>query len=75
MLLYSKPNCHLCEVMKSELNQIRQNYDFELEVINIENDEELFRKYKDRIPVLKINGVIIAKFRIDKELIKKKLEE
>ncbi len=61
--------------MKSELNQIRQNYDFELEVINIENDEELFRKYKDRIPVLKINGVIIAKFRIDKELIKKKLEE
>lgn len=61
--------------MKSELNQIRQNHDFELEEINIENDEELFRKYKDRIPVLKINGVIIAKFRIDKELIKKKLEE
>jgi len=61
--------------MKSELSQIRQNHDFELEEINIENDEELFRKYKDRIPVLKINGVIIAKFRIDKELIKKKLEE
>lgn len=61
--------------MKSELNQIRQNHDFELEEINIENAEELFMKYKDRIPVLKINGVIIAKFRIDKELIKKKLEE
>lgn len=61
--------------MKSELSQIRQNHDFELEEINIENDEELFRKYKDRIPVLKINGVTTAKFRIDKELIKKKLEE
>jgi hypothetical protein len=56
IVLYSKPGCHLCEVMKEEMDQANCGELYELQEINIETDPELLARYRYEIPVLTING-------------------
>lgn len=62
--LYSKPGCHLCEEMKSEIARADCAEAFDLKEVNIENDAELFARYRHDIPVLNINGVDAFKHRL-----------
>lgn len=58
--------------MKDILTEFKSRYDFELEEINIESDKDLFDRYKEKIPVLMIDGRIFAKYKLDElKLIKK----
>ncbi len=70
LLLYSKPDCHLCEEMKIIVLKIRKENNFNFQVININEDKLLYEKYREKIPVLELNGRIIAKFRIDENKLK-----
>jgi glutaredoxin len=54
--LYTKPGCHLCEQAVAELDRLRWRHPHTLEQINIAADEELMRRYGDRIPVVVLNG-------------------
>lgn len=65
LVLYSKPNCHLCDVMKDELMKFKSNYEIDVSEISIENDEELSGKYGEKIPVLMYDGRMIFKYRMD----------
>jgi glutaredoxin len=65
--LYTKPKCHLCEVAKQEILEIKQQYDFAFMEIDITQSEELFEKYKDDIPVIILNGEFISRYQMDKE--------
>ena len=49
--LYSIPDCHLCEVAESLIQE--SCTEVNLQKVNIENDRELLRDYEIRIPVLK----------------------
>ena len=62
--LYSKPGCHLCEEMKSEIASANCAGVYELQEINIESDAELFARYRNDIPVLSIDGVEAFKHRL-----------
>jgi len=62
--LYSKPGCHLCEEMKSEIARADCAEAFDLKQVNIESDAELFARYRHDIPVLSINGVDVFKHRL-----------
>ena len=64
VILYSKPGCHLCEEMKSEISQANCAEAFDLKEVNIETDEALFKRYRFDIPVLKINGMEVFKHRL-----------
>ena len=57
VVLYSKPGCHLCEEMKEEMSRAGCSDLYELEEVNIEDDPDLFARYRYEIPVLSINGV------------------
>jgi len=59
--------------MKEVLKKVRSEIKFDLEEVNIENDNELFEKYKDKIPLLMINGKIFANYRIDEAKLRKKI--
>jgi glutaredoxin len=63
--IYSKPGCHLCDIAKEVLMEAKQKFEFEIREINIENDEELFKKYQYDIPVIRINGRKAYKYKID----------
>lgn len=59
--------------MKVTLLRTLENINAHLEIIDIESNEKLFEKYKHKIPVLTIDGNMFAKYRVDKEELRKKL--
>lgn len=62
--LYSKPGCHLCEEMKSEIARADCAAAYELKEVNIESDAELSARYRFDIPVLLIDGVEMFRHRL-----------
>ena len=73
VVIYSRPGCHLCDEAKAALLSAGCTDQFVLEVINIESDEELLRKYKYDIPVVTINGVESFIHRVDPDEFKSAL--
>jgi glutaredoxin len=56
LTLYRAAGCHLCESAQRVLARVRADVPFELEEIDITGDEELERRYRERIPVLLVDG-------------------
>ena len=48
--------CHLCESARRVLERVRSEVPFELEEVDITGDEELESRYRERIPVVLVNG-------------------
>ena len=51
LILYSKPNCHLCEGLQEKLEQIK-TINIDLEIRDITNREDWFETYQYEVPVL-----------------------
>jgi glutaredoxin len=54
--LYGKPGCHLCEEAQAVVAAVRERRPFELEEVDITRDPALEAVYRERIPVLAIDG-------------------
>ena len=68
--LYSKPGCHLCEEVRSTLDELRPELAFVLEEVDITRDEALYARYRYEIPVVVKDGREIARGRVsDRELV------
>jgi glutaredoxin len=75
VVLYSKPGCHLCEVMKVEIENADCEELYDLAEINIETDEALRARYRYEIPVLMINGVEVFRHRLSAADLRRSLEK
>ena len=65
LTIYSKPDCHLCDEMKTIVRSVlRGRADVSLEEIDISNDLALLERYGLEIPVLMIDGRKVAKYRV-----------
>jgi glutaredoxin len=64
LTLMSRPGCHLCEEMRSEVDGLLAGEPHEWEVVDVDTDPELARRYGDSIPVLFVNGHLFAKIRV-----------
>ena len=64
--IYSRQNCHLCEVAKEVVESARNEVKFEFEVIFIDGDVELENLYGEEVPVTMINGKRHDYFRVDR---------
>jgi glutaredoxin len=62
--LYSKPDCHLCDVVKQVISDVARRRRFRLEVRNILDDPQDQERYKDAIPVVLVDGQEIARYRL-----------
>ncbi|MCZ7393276.1 MAG: glutaredoxin family protein [Candidatus Methanoperedens sp.] len=71
--LYSKKDCHLCDIAKETLLKLQKEFPFSLTEIDIEKDENAFEKYKYLIPVLEIDGEEIFTYRINEIELKRLL--
>ena len=67
VVLYTKPGCHLCDEMKAQMSAARCDELYTLEEVDIEQDAELFGRYRYEIPVLCINGVEAFRHRLNPE--------
>ncbi len=60
VLLYSKPDCHLCDVVKADLLDLASQIGFVLRVQDIREDPTLFDRFRSLIPVVDIeNGPLL----------------
>ena len=62
--LLSRPGCHLCEEMREEVDRILADDPHAWEVVDVDSDDELARRWGDTIPVLFVNGRFFAKVRV-----------
>ena len=67
LILYTKPDCHLCDEMKREIQRAGCPELYTLDEVNIETDPELLAQYRYEIPVLLIEGVEAFKHRLASE--------
>lgn len=56
VVIYSRPNCHLCEEAKKEMIAADCDAQYTLQEVNIESNLELLERYKFDIPVIMIDG-------------------
>ena len=63
--LYGRPGCHLCDDARVVLERIRETEPFELEEVDIEADDDLLRRYLERIPVIALDGRELFDFFVD----------
>ena len=52
LILYTGPNCHLCEQAKAILYPLISQEGWELVEVNIQDSEDLGQRYGIRIPVV-----------------------
>jgi glutaredoxin len=72
--IYSKPNCHLCEDVKTLLKSLQSVHSFTLREINIASRETLLAQYGEEIPVVFINGRKAFKYRLDPQKFVRRLQ-
>jgi glutaredoxin len=65
--VYSRSNCHLCEVALEVIGEIRKEFEFTISKILIDGKAELEEKYGEQVPVILINNQPHDFFRVDPE--------
>jgi glutaredoxin len=67
VIVYSKPDCCLCEEVKDRLQRLQQAHSFEWREINILDDPAAFARFKEDIPVVFVNGRVAFRYHLDEE--------
>ena len=69
LILYVRSDCHLCEEMGQALVDWRERLRFDVELIDIESDPQLFERYQYKVPVLVERDEEICHFFLDEEML------
>jgi hypothetical protein len=62
--VYSRPGCHLCELLIDELLPLIRGR-LDLEVVDIDTRPELTLKYGTRIPLVEYDGKTVCQYHLD----------
>ena len=66
--LYSRPDCHLCDVARETIVSLGEELGgIELHEVDIESDDKLLARLLERIPVVEVDGRIVAELALDPE--------
>ena len=75
LVLYSRSYCHLCDEMRAALEALRQELTFDLEVVDVDSDPALERRYDALVPVLVHRGRELARWRLDPAAFRARLSD
>ena len=75
LTIYSRPGCHLCDVMKDVVRHAARSIPLTIEDIDISTDAELERLYGMEIPVLLVEGKKVAKYSVTEQQLLRILRE
>ena len=62
--LYTKPGCHLCEPVAETVGAAAKVRVFTSVTRNILDDPDDLARYRNAIPVVTVNGVEVARYRL-----------
>ncbi len=72
--LYSRNDCHLCDVAKGRIESAGRRVAFRFEIVDIDGDPKRYAPYNERIPVVHVNGEEIFAFRVNERILVRKLK-
>jgi glutaredoxin len=67
--MYSRPGCHLCDEARAVLLRIGEPFD----EIDIDSDDDLFKRYLERIPVIALDGEELYDFFVDEQDLRRRV--
>lgn len=73
--LYSKADCHLCDIVKERLASARKQVEFNLETVDITTEPGLWERYRERIPVVLVNGEEAFVYRATEQQLIRRIRE
>ncbi len=73
--LYTKPGCSLCVEARDALLRVQKAQPFELEEVNINEDQGLTAEYGEQIPVVLLNGTFLTEYTVDEARLRQLLLE
>ena len=68
--LFSRPGCHLCDDARALLERVGEPFD----EVDIDGDDELFKRYLERIPVVTIDGAEAFELFVDEASLRTRLQ-
>lgn len=74
LTVYSRPGCHLCEVLIEELQPLIRGR-MALEVVDIGRSPELTERFGIRIPVVEWDGRFVCEYHLDRDAISTILDD
>jgi len=60
IVVYGKPDCSLCEKAIAILERLQREFGFRIEHVDITRDPGLFIRYRERVPVVVLDGQEVA---------------
>jgi len=73
--ILTKKDCCLCDDAKKIIERVLPDFPATLTMVDIESDPDLFESYKERIPVVRLNGKESFVFKVNETTLRKKIEE
>ena len=73
--ILTKKDCALCDDAKEVVERVLPDFAATLKMIDIESHSDLFEKYKEKIPVVRINGKENFVYKVNEITLRKKLEK
>jgi glutaredoxin len=71
--LYTRAGCHLCEEAERVLRAEQAATPFHLELVDIDGDPELARRYGVRVPVVAVDGQDLFDYEVPVDLLRARL--
>ena len=71
--LYTRAGCHLCEEAERVVRAEQAGGEFRLELVDIDRDPELARRYGVRIPVVALDGQDLFDYEVPVDLLQARL--
>mgnify|MGYP006129866287 FL=1 len=73
--ILTKKDCYLCDKIKEIANKVLPDYPAKLIITDIESDPILYKKFKERIPILKINNIESFVYKAHETSLRRKLDQ
>jgi glutaredoxin len=74
VVVYSRPDCHLCADAMAALRGLQAELGFDLKERDIDGEEALQRAYFERIPVVTLDGEELFDYFVDETVLRERLE-
>ena len=71
--IYTRTGCHLCEEAERVLRREQAATPFQLELVDIDRDPELARRYGVRVPVVAMDGQDLFEYEVPVDLLRARL--
>jgi glutaredoxin len=71
--LYTRVGCHLCQEAERVLREQRVVTPFQLDLVDVDRDPELVRRYGVRVPVVAVDDVELFEYEVPVDLLQARL--